>query len=158
MATPLIIIDTREQKPMWDPEVFNVKLQKMNEGDYTTEDLIGIAHIERKSPADLYGSIIQGHERFKRELQRAVEKNIKLAVFVECPEEMFFLKRFPRGHKLQTPTSTLRKIVGTMKIKYNIEFVWCEDRDDMADKMLIWFAHEREQKELKEKESEKSSL
>jgi len=139
----MIIQDTREQRPMWDPDKFKVKTMKLNEGDYTTEELLNIAHIERKSPADLYGSIIQGHIRFRKELQRAIDKKIKLAVFVECPEEMFFKKRFPHGHKLQTPGSTLRKIVGTIKQKYNIEFIWCEDRDDMQDRMCIWFAEQK---------------
>lgn len=138
----MIIVDTREQKPMWDPCVYEVKSQKLNEGDYTTERLFNIAHIERKSPVDLYGSIIQGHKRFIKEIRRAVEKNIKLAIFVECPSEMFFRKRFPQGFRLKTPESTLRKIIGTISIKYDIEFVWCEDRDDMRDKMLMWFVEE----------------
>ena len=157
MDYPKIIIDTREQKPMWDPDLFDVKLQKMDEGDYTTEDLLGIAHIERKSPVDLYGSIIQGHVRFRKEIQRAVDKNIKLVIFVECPSEMFFKKRFPRGHLLKTPERTLRKIINTMKIKYNLEFVWCEDRDEMMDKMILWFVEQREKllfKQQKGKENE----
>jgi ERCC4-type nuclease len=136
----MIIVDTREQKPLWDPAVFNVIKKKLDEGDYTTEDLYNKAHIERKSGIDLYGSIIQGHTRFKKEILRAIDKKIKFAIFVECPEKMFYSKRFTGGYRLKAPSSQLRKIVATMKERYSLEFVWCEDRDDMMDKMCIWFA------------------
>ena len=139
----MIIVDTREQKPLWDPKHLEVKAQKLDEGDYTTEDLHNKAHIERKSGADLYGSIIQGHKRFTAELTRAIEKNITIAVFVECPEEMFYRKTFAGGYRLKAPSRVLRKIIPTMKEKYNIEFVWCEDRNDMRVKSLLWFAKQR---------------
>lgn len=137
----MIIIDTREQKPLWDPVYFNVVMKKLNEGDYTTDELFNKAHIERKSGIDLYGSIIQGHTRFRAEIQRSIDKNLKFAVFVECPEETFYLKRFRGGHRLQMPSAQLRKIIATMKEKYLLDFVWCEDRNDMMDKMCLWFVN-----------------
>jgi len=136
----MIIMDTREQKPLWPLEDFNVIRKKLDEGDYTTEELFNKAHIERKSGIDLYGSIIQGHVRFRKEIMRALDKKLKFAIFVECPEETFYRKRFPGAHRLQTPGSKLRQIVKTMTNKYSLEFVWCEDRDDMMDKMCMWFA------------------
>ena len=139
----MIITDTREQKPLWDPAFFNVKIQKLNEGDYTTEDLLGIAHVERKSGIDLYGSITQGHTRFRNELKRAIEKNVKLAVFVECTREDFFRKKFKGGYRLQADGETLLKIISTISNKYNVEFVWCEDRDDLRDKICLWFVNQR---------------
>lgn len=135
----MIIVDTREQKPLWDSETFNVIRKKLNEGDYTTEELFEKAHIERKSGIDLYGSIIQGHIRFRAEIQRALDKNLKFAIFVECPEETFYRKRFPGGYRLQVSNSQLRKIIRTIQKKYSLEFIWCEDRNDMMDKMCIWF-------------------
>ncbi len=135
----VIIVDTREQKPLWNELDFNVIRKKLNEGDYTTEELYEIAHIERKSGIDLYGSIIQNHKRFKAEIQRAINKNLKFAIFVECPEKMFYLKRFAGGHRLGASYGQLKKIIQTMTKKYNLEFVWCEDRKDMMDKMCMWF-------------------
>lgn len=158
MEKKLIIVDTREQKPIWDPTVFEVKSMKLDEGDYTTEDLLNKAHIERKSPTDLYGSIIQGHNRFRDEIKRAIEKNIRLAIFVECPEEMFYKKRFPQGFRLKTPEAKLRKIISTMKRKYDLEFVWCEDRDDMMEKMLLWFVEQRTMIFNKKGENKKPKL
>ncbi len=137
----MIIIDTREQKPLWDPAYFNVLLKKLDEGDYTTDELFNRAHIERKSGIDLYGSIIQGHARFRAEIQRAIDKDLKFAIFVECPEETFYRKRFAGGYRLQAASAQLRKIIATMKEKYSLDFVWCEDRNDMMDKMCLWFVN-----------------
>lgn len=138
----MMIIDTREQKPLWDPAFFKVKIQKLDEGDYTTEALLNKAHIERKSGIDLYGSLIQNHKRFAAEIQRAIEKDLSFAVFVECTEEEFIAKKFKGGRRLQVSPKVLGKIIKTFMSRYPIEFVWCEDRDDLRDKMCLWFVRE----------------
>lgn len=139
----MIFVDTREQEPIWEFGENGVMKQKLDEGDYTTEELFNVAHIERKSGRDLYGSIIQGHERFRNELKRANEKGIKLAIFVECEKEKFIYKRFPGGFKLKSPPTTLRKIVTTISDRYGVEFVWCRDRNDFREKALQWFERQR---------------
>jgi len=139
----MIIIDTREQKPIWDPANFNVIKKKLDEGDYTTDELYELAHAERKSGADLYGSIIQGHSRFRKEIIRAAEKNLKFAIFVECPREMFFRKRFPGGYRCKVSYGQLRKIIDTMIEKYSLDFIWCEDRNDMRDKICVWLVEKK---------------
>ena len=136
----MIIIDTREQKPLWDPKKFRVLVQKLGEGDYTTQKLLNKAHAERKSGIDLYGSLIQNHKRFSAEIQRAIEKDLSFAVFVECTEEEFVKKKFYGGYRLQTKTKVLRKIVDTFTSRYPIEFIWCNDREDLRQKMFQWFA------------------
>ncbi len=131
-----MIIDTREQKPLWSN---NIIRQKLDEGDYTTEDLLNIAHIERKSGIDLYGSIIQGHNRFRAEINRAIDKNLKFAIFVECSEETFYTKKFSGGYRLKASSKQLRKMLATMKEKYSLEIVWCKDREEMKELMCAWF-------------------
>ena len=137
----MIIIDTREQLPIGFKGSISMTL---TEGDYTTLDLYHRAHIERKSGIDLYGSLIQGHSRFRREIQRAIDKGIVLSVFVECPKEIFISKRFNGGYRLKTPPATLRKIIATMECKYNLQFIWCENRDDMKSQMLLWFDRQKQ--------------
>lgn len=132
----MIIIDTREQKPIEFKDSITIAL---SEGDYTTLDLYHKAHIERKSPTDLYGSLIQGHCRFRNELQRALDRHIVLAIFVECPKEQFISKRFPGGYRLKCSPMVLRKIIDTVSFKYDVEFVWCNDRADMKRSMISWF-------------------
>ena len=140
----MIIIDTREQLPLWDPINFKVIRKKLDEGDYTTEKLFNKAHIERKSPMDMYGSLIQGHKRFSREIQRAIEKDLSFAIFVECPEKKFTSMRFKGAKRLRTKPSTLKKIVDTFQERYPIRIVWCKDREDMQTQMCLWFLQEEE--------------
>ena len=138
----MIIIDTREQNPLWNPKRFKVKVQKLDEGDYTTEELLNKAHVERKSGIDRYGSLIQNHKRFAAEIQRAIEKDLSFAVFVECTEKIFIAKRFKGGFRLKTESKVLAKIIKTFMGRYPIEFIWCRNRDDLRNKMCLWFAHQ----------------
>ena len=141
----MIIIDSREQKPLWDPKLFTVKIQKLDEGDYTTDVLLDQAHVERKSGADLYGSLIQNHKRFASEIQRAIGKDLSFAVFVECSEKTFIAKRFKGGSRLQVKPEVLAKIIKTFQERYPVEFIWCKDREDMKNKICLWFANQMEE-------------
>lgn len=129
----IILIDTREQKPIkftrWIKETLVV-------GDYTTVKLEGDFHIERKSPGDLYGSIIQGHMRFRRMLQRASDRLITVVVMVECSERKFFAKQWSHGKERDCSEQKLRKIIATMKRHYDLEFVWCRNRTAMKKAIL----------------------
>ena len=136
----MIIIDTREQNPLWHPNKIEVKRLKLDEGDYTTNLLLNKAHAERKSAIDLYGSLIQGHKRFAAEIQRAIEKDLSFAVFVECTKKAFVSKRFKGGYRLLTKPEVLKKIVNTFTSRYPVEFIWCKNRDKLRDEMCLWFA------------------
>jgi ERCC4-type nuclease len=138
----MIIIDTREQMPLWNPNHPNVKIQKLDEGDYTTETLLNKAHAERKSGIDLYGSLIKNHKRFVAEIQRAIEKDLSFAVFIECSKKKFVSKRFEGAYRLQVKSEVLTKVVETFTTRYPIEFIWCKDRDDLKRKMCLWFAQQ----------------
>ncbi len=140
----MIIIDTREQRPLWNPSNSKVKRLKLDEGDYTTTDLLNKAHIERKSGIDLYGSLIQNHKRFSAEIQRAIEKDLSFAVFVECTKKVFIAKRFKGGYRLRVESKVLAKIVKTFTSRYPIEFIWCKNRDDLKNKMCLWFVNQME--------------
>ena len=138
----MIIIDTREQRPLWNSNSFKVRKLKLDEGDYTTEELLNKAHAERKSGIDLYGSLIQNHKRFSAEIQRAIEKDLSFAIFVECTEKTFIAKRFKVGCRLQVKSETLAKIITTFMSRYPIEFIWCKNREDLRNKMCLWFVKE----------------
>jgi len=141
----MMIIDSREQKPLWNPKRFKVKVMKLDEGDYTIDSLLNKAHAERKSGIDLYGSLIQNHKRFSAEIQRAIEKDLSFAVFVECTEKTFVSKRFNGGCRLQVKPAVLAKIVKTFTSRYPIQFFWCRDREDLKNKMCLWFVHQMEE-------------
>lgn len=128
-----VLVDTREQSPI----PFRGAISRtLNVGDYTTEALQKKFVIERKSPNDLYQSILKGHMRFRRLLQRAKDKRIRVVMFIECEERVFTGKLY-RGAKYQRhPSHILCKIIATLQTKYKLEFVWCKDRITMKTKML----------------------
>lgn len=129
----LILVDTREQKAFFR---VGIKRCTLNVGDYTTERLLNKFHIERKSLGDLYGTLIHNHPRFRREIIRARDRRTKLIMVVEGTHSDFINKRFPRGEQRKTPSTTLAKIIATIKRRYKIEIVFCKDRPTAIKKTL----------------------
>jgi len=120
----VIITDTREQRPLF-PSCLR---ETLNVGDYTTRKLKGKFHIERKSLQDLYGTIVQGNNRFKRELFRAAWFQIKMEIYVEGTREQFINKEFPRGDERKCPTAKLDKLIKTFERVYYLKFNWHASR------------------------------
>jgi len=118
-----IITDTREQLPYW-----TTTKRKLEVGDYTTQKLEGIFHIERKSLQDLYGTLVQGNGRFKYELWRAAYYQITIEVHVEGTLDDFINKRFPYGKERKFTTHGLQELIKTFTKKYKLVFVWYTGR------------------------------
>lgn len=129
-----IIIDTREQKKLWHHK--DVIIRKLDVGDYNTPELEEWLCIERKSPGDLYGSILGGHERFRKELYRAINKNKDIYVFVECSKEDFVNKKWDVTLRLQGSSAVLAAIINTLEVDYDVVFVWCDSRSAMRREIL----------------------
>lgn len=129
----VIYIDSREQTPIEFPGSIRMKLEV---GDYTTPKHFNKLHLERKSPGDLYGTILKGHVRFRKEIRRAAEGNIKLVMIIECTEKVFYSKRWPGGKYCKVSEVTLERIIKTLTIKYGLTFIWCEDRKVMKKIIL----------------------
>jgi ERCC4-type nuclease len=127
-----IIIDTREQKPLIFTDHETVT-RKLDEGDYNIVELEDKIVIERKSIQDLYGSIIQGHARFKREILRAKAKNKKFYIFLEGTKTAFIRRSII---KYNIKWETLSKIINTMVTRYDLIIVECEDRELMSSKII----------------------
>lgn len=123
----IIIVDSREQLPYWSGR--ECAKATLIVGDYTTAILFNRFHIERKSPQDLYGTITKGNWRFKNELFRARDRNIRMAVYVESSKRAFINKEFPKGDERKFPSTGLEKIIRTLETKYELEFVWCSNRE-----------------------------
>lgn len=77
-----IVIDTREKLPFTfqgltadarqggGPLVVRTERRGLEQGDYSLVGYEGRIALERKSAADLYGTVGQGRDRFERELER----------------------------------------------------------------------------------------
>lgn len=129
-----IIIDTREQKPLKFTGHKTTR-RKLDEGDYNTIELEPYIVIERKSLQDLYGSIIQGHERFKAEIMRSKAKNKEFYIFLEGTIKKFVEKEWSLRY-LSTKPEILSKILKTMQEKYEITIIECNTRDEMSKKII----------------------
>jgi DNA excision repair protein ERCC-4 len=66
---PVVAIDSREQLP-WSFAGLETVTKKLDQGDYSVVGLESRLAIERKSVADLVGSLSSGRERFVREMDR----------------------------------------------------------------------------------------
>lgn len=124
----IILVDSREQKPYWSGS--ECAKTALIVGDYTTVKLLNLFHIDRKSPADLYSTITKGHLRFKKEILRADEHGIYLAIYVESTREKFINKDFPQGDRLKYPTRGLDRILNTLYERYQLEIVFLDSRED----------------------------
>lgn len=122
-----ILVDTREQRPLFKGNEF--KRHALYVGDYTTTKLIDRFHIERKSPEDLYGTITSGHYRFRNELLRADQNDIKLVMVVESRKKDFVKKLFDRRKITKLSSEHIEKIINTVEKKYGLEIVWCSSRE-----------------------------
>ena len=129
-----IVVDSREQKPLWKGS--QCLKTAMIVGDYTTVSLLPSFAIERKSPADLYGTILKGHMRFRNEHLRSIDNGIKLVLYVETTKKKFGQKNFPGGQRLQCDGETLLKIITTIESRWPLEVVWCKSRSDCKKKIL----------------------
>jgi len=68
-----VVVDTREQKPLWTPEKDGVVRATLASGDYSLVGYEERMAIERKSVADLFGSIGRGRDNFLMETRRLHE-------------------------------------------------------------------------------------
>lgn len=140
-----LVVDTREQKPLWKGK--ECKKMTMNCGDYTTEKLFNCFHIERKSLEDLYGTILVGHIRFRKEHLRSIANNINLVLYVEGTKKDFGAKRFNGGHKRQCSGQTLVKIIDSIESRWPLEVVWCGSR--LKAKKMIYQRLQKEERRIK---------
>jgi ERCC4-type nuclease len=109
-----IWVDTREQIPFpfdpapcrWCPHGLRVVRKTLPTGDYSSRRLARFARCERKAPGDLYGSLVQGRERFDREMVRLAKFRWKFIVVETGLHE--FLERGRFG--LAEPSAIVQSI------------------------------------------------
>ena len=101
---------------------------------------------ERKSIEDLYGTLTSGHDRFKKELERAYKMDCKLYLIIEgsLSEVLSGV-----GYSKVQP-DTLIKSLFTFKVKHGLEPIFCNNRNEMVRYMIeTWEAFGRNFKRVK---------
>lgn len=131
----ILVQDTREQKPLdfsGIDRVEKVEVMTLSYGDYT-----GIVHGRpvpilfcRKAFGDLWGtfSTTDGHRRFKAEMARAKDENMKLILIIEGTYSQVW-DGFERS---QFDGPSMLKKLATLSVKYDLEYIFCESRRVMA--------------------------
>ena len=123
-------------------ESLGIKLvrSKLLVGDYCIPSNGSIVVDTKKDMMELYGDMIQQHERFRNECYLAQEAGIKLYVLVENKNNIETLQdvgtdkwknplwfRYWKSKKGKPPVKniTLMKMLYTMQEKYGVEFIFC---------------------------------
>lgn len=124
---------------------------KLLVGDYMSLDNPRLIIDRKQNLQELCGNVCQQHERFKRELLRAMDAGIQLIILIEhgqginSIEDVYFWKN-PRKHEVRFRTvngkkeryvvsakavdgDQLYKSLCTIRDRYNVRFEFCEKKD-----------------------------
>ena len=133
-----MLINTIEQTLLvfpTDPVLTGVLVETLPVGDYQPAFEDGTRPpvvFERKSLADLAGTLTKGYECFRAEMLRAQEAGLTLIVVVEDS-----LTEVRRGapYSQESGESLLQRCF-TLMIRYKLQMVFCQDRREAARYIL----------------------
>jgi ERCC4-type nuclease len=146
-----IIIDSREQTPFKFKDVESI-VKKLDTGDYSIEGYEHEIAVERKSVPDACSSVIQGRERFQREIERGRELDY-FAIVIEGTLQQLrdnIEKQFYMNHKTLKARrenywrlSALQKTVTHTFIHWSVQYkmpvFFCKDKREAAKVTLELF-------------------
>ena len=130
----MILQDSREQRPLRfsiDAIVTEVKVEALPVGDYWveyTDSRRPPILFERKSLADLFGTMTNGYPRFKKEMERAARLGIRLIIVVEEPMSSIY---DGYSYSMMDGDSCVQKLF-TLWLKYDVMPVFVNSRFEAA--------------------------
>lgn len=136
----ILVCDTREQKMLDFSGIEGI--EKIEELGLSYGDYSAIVHecpvpiiFERKAFGDLWGTMTSGHDRFKREMQRAKDDGIKLILMIEGT----YSDVWNGFDKSSYDGQSMLKKLAMMYVRYDLEYVFCESRRVMARRIADTF-------------------
>lgn len=138
----VIQIDTREHKfelariqRQIEREGVETFLSKLDVGDYCDTENPSVCIDRKKDLAELCSNVTQQHERFRRELVRAIDHGVHLIILIEhgtdinSLEDIYFWDN-PRREKSPKAITgeQLYKSLVTMQERYGVQFAFCDKR------------------------------
>ena len=165
-----IQIDSREKAKAiqkiikeFDSQGVNFFSSKLLVGDYMNLDNPRVIIDRKQNLQELCGNVCQQHERFKRELIKAMQANIQLIILVEhgsdikTLEDVYFWKN-PRKHEVRWKTvdgkrvkavvsakavdgNQLYKSLCTIRDRYNVRFEFC-NKNETGKKIIELLSNE----------------
>lgn len=144
-----LVLDTREQDSLSFDMFKGVETvrQGLKTGDYSIQGYENSICFERKSVADLVGTLIRGHERFLREMERMKEFDVAY-ILVEHTAGTVYRYCDKLGWELKF--DTIMQSLLAYAYHYHVRVRFCKDREDMASyivKKSREFLAETERKE-----------
>lgn len=138
----IIQIDSREKARAitkivaeFDKQGVKHPTSKLFVGDYMNYDNPRLIVDRKQNLTEVCSNVCQGHERFRRELIRAQENEIKLIILVEHGAGIKKLEDviWWQNPRLKTSSKALKgevlyKQLVTMQRKYGCEFIFCDKR------------------------------
>lgn len=109
---PVILIDSREQRPYEFP---GAKVVGLKSGDYSLLGFEDRIAIERKSLQDAFSSVGQGRKRFERELERLSQLEYA-AIVLEANLEDFLT---PPAYTRMNPKAVINSLIA-WSIRYRV--------------------------------------
>lgn len=132
MTLPLTIIeDSREQTPLDFTGIKNVEVVRhgLKTGDYSIVGHEDKICFERKSVPDLVGTLIGGHERFLREMDRMKDYEVKYILVEHTAGTVY---RYCERHGWEYKFDTIIQSLLAYACHYGVRIRFCKDRDDMT--------------------------
>lgn len=118
-----VLVDTREQTPwLFSPGVTPLRAT-LPSGDYSLPGLESRVALERKSLADLVGSLTSGRDRFMREMERLARFDFA-AIVVEGDLENVLRKEY----RSEASPSSIMGSCAMIHARYGVPTIWCSTR------------------------------
>jgi hypothetical protein len=135
----VIQVDSREKAKAirkilaeFDKQGIKHPVSKLFVGDYQNFDNPRLVVDRKQNLSEVCSNVCQDHERFRRELQRANENEIKVVFLVEHGADVRELEDvifWDNPRKSKSPKAmngeTLYRILSTIERKYDTKFVFC---------------------------------
>lgn len=126
-----IITDSREQLSLDFSKFRDVESvrTKLDAGDYSIVGYENLISFERKSVQDLVGTLVGGHQRFLRELERMKNYKEKYILIEHSPAILY---SYCVKHGWENKFNTIIQSLLAYACHYQCRVRFCKDREDMA--------------------------
>lgn len=126
-----LIVDTREQDGLSFDGFKGVETVShgLKTGDYSIQGYENSICFERKSVADLVGTLIKGHERFLREMDRMKEFEVAYILVENTAGAVY---RYCDKFGWELKFDTIMQSLLAYAYHYHVRVRFCKDREDMA--------------------------
>ena len=126
-----IIEDSREQTPLDFTEFRGVESVRsgLKTGDYSLQGYEDKICFERKSVGDAVGTLISGHARFLREMERMKPFEEKYILIEHSPTVLY---NYCARHGWQKKFDVVMQSLLAYAYHYHVRVRFCKDREDMA--------------------------